>query len=210
MKVAGSHTLAAEPARVWDALLDPAVLAATLPGCQRLEVTGPDTYAATVEAGVASITGTYEATVEVSDRADGEAYTLRAVGAGAPGTVDATARVMLAAEGTGTMVSYDADAVVGGTVAAVGQRVMASVAKRTAGEFFGNVDDVLAGRRSTAIASSSPDAGAATAPGAAAAPVSFSAPAAPAGERKIDAMVAGALIALLGVLVGRLLGPRRR
>lgn len=208
MKVAGSHTLAAGPDRVWDALLDPAVLAASLPGCQRLEVTGPDTYAATVEAGVASITGTYEATVEVSDKVDGEAYTLRAVGAGAPGTVDASARVTLASEGTGTVVTYDADAVVGGTVAAVGQRVMSTVAKRTAGEFFGNVDDVIAGRRSTAL-SSAPADGAATA-AAAGAPVTFSAPAAPPGERKIDAMVAGALIALLGVLVGRLLGPRRR
>ncbi len=210
MKVAGSHTLAAEPARVWDALLDPAVLAATLPGCQRLEVTGPDSYAATVEAGVASITGTYEATVEVSERVDGEAYTLRAVGAGAPGTVDATARVILAAEGAGTVVSYDADAVVGGTVAAVGQRVMTTVAKRTAGEFFGNVDDVLAGRRSTAVAGAPSELGAPVGPGASAAPVSFTAPPPPAGERKIDAMVAGALIALLGVLVGRLLGPRRR
>ncbi len=210
MKVAGSHTLGAEPARVWDALLDPAVLAASLPGCQRLEVTGPDSYAAIVEAGVASITGTYEATVEVSDRIDGQAYTLRAVGAGAPGTVDATARVTLAADGPGTVVSYDADAVVGGTVAAVGQRVMASVAKRTAGELVGNVDDVLAGRRSTAIASAPAEAAGAVAPGVPVAPLSFAAPSSPAGERKIDAMVAGALIALLGVLVGRLLGPRRR
>lgn len=210
MKVAGSHTLAAEPSRVWDALLDPAVLAAALPGCQRLEVTGPDSYAATVEAGVASISGTYDATVEVSDRLHGEAYTLRAVGAGAPGTVDATARVTLLGEGDGTIVSYEADAVVGGTVAAVGQRVMTTVAKRTAGEFFGNVDDVIAGRRSMATAGAADVGSAVAAPGTTAAPVSFSAPVAPAGERKIDAMVAGALIALLGVLVGRLLGPRRR
>ena len=209
MKVAGSHTLAAAPGRVWDALLDPAVLAATLPGCQQLAVTGPDTYAATVEAGVASITGTYEATVEVSDKVDGEAYTLRAVGAGAPGTVDATARVTLTAEGDGTIVAYDADAVVGGTVAAVGQRVMASVAKRTAAEFFGNVDDVLAGRRSTAVTSTDTETGAAGVAGTTT-PVSYSAPSAPPGARKIDAMVAGALIALLGVLVGRFLGPRRR
>ncbi|MEM9714544.1 MAG: carbon monoxide dehydrogenase, partial [Actinomycetota bacterium] len=92
---------------------------------------------------------------------------------------------------------------------AVGQRVMASVAKRTAAEFFGNVDDVLAGRRSTAVTSTDTETGAAGVAGTTT-PVSYSAPSAPPGERKIDAMVAGALIALLGVLVGRFLGPRRR
>jgi uncharacterized protein len=203
VKVSGSHTLAAPPERVWAALLDPAVLVVTLPGCTRLEVTGPDAYAATVEAGVASIKGVYEATVTIADKVEGSAYTLRAVGAGAPGTVDATARVTLTAAGDATTVAYDADAVVGGTVAAVGQRMLAAVAKRTAAEFFGNVDAALAGRvpgaaRWDVRAGSAPETTVFAAPSPASVP----------NRDRLTAMVTGALLVLLGILVGRRLGGR--
>jgi carbon monoxide dehydrogenase subunit G len=62
MKVAGSAVLHAPVETVWDALLDPAVLVATIPGCERLETTGEHSYAMTVTAGVASIKGTYAGT----------------------------------------------------------------------------------------------------------------------------------------------------
>ncbi|MFD0854332.1 SRPBCC domain-containing protein, partial [Actinomadura adrarensis] len=67
MKVTGSATIAAPLPRVWDALQDPAVLARTIPGCHSLESTGRDAYRMTVEAGVASIKGTYVGRVELAD-----------------------------------------------------------------------------------------------------------------------------------------------
>ena len=67
MKVAGQAVLHAPVERVWAALNDPAVLVRTIPGCQRLEATGPDAYAMTVTAGVASIKGTYAGTVALAD-----------------------------------------------------------------------------------------------------------------------------------------------
>jgi hypothetical protein len=60
--------------------------------------------------------------------------------------VSATARVKLAGGGDGTTtLTYDADAVVGGMVGGVGQRVLTGVAKKTAAEFFAAVDDGLNG-----------------------------------------------------------------
>lgn len=143
MNVAGSAVIGASRDRVWAALQDPVVLVRTIPGCERLEETGPDAYRMTVTAGVASIKGVYQGEVVLSDPLDLESFTLRARGQGAPGTVDATVRVRLSETDGGTRVDYDADAVVGGMIGGVGQRMLTSVARRTAGDFFTAVDAYL-------------------------------------------------------------------
>ncbi|MGP3956567.1 SRPBCC family protein [Nonomuraea sp. 3N208] len=143
MKVAGSAVIGVQRNQVWAALQDPAVLVRTIPGCERLEECGPDTYRMTVNAGVASIKGVYQGEVALADPLAPESFTLKARGQGAPGTVDATVQVRLSEIDGGTRVDYDADAVIGGTIGGVGQRMLGSVAKRTAGEFFAAVEEHL-------------------------------------------------------------------
>jgi uncharacterized protein len=211
MKVTGSAVLHAPRDRVWAALNDPAVLVRTIPGCQQLEQVGPDAYRATVTAGVASIKGTYSGDVRLSDQAEPDSFMLHAAGAGAPGTVSADVRVTLAeADGGATRLDYDADAVVGGVIGGVGQRMLAGVAKKTAGEFFSAVDDVLTGRAAAPAAAPQ----VAGVPAAAGIPVSAVAPVgtvftAPQQPRQpvtvmviLTAAVVGALIAFAGVLIG--------
>jgi hypothetical protein len=145
VKVSGTATLNAPRDRVWAALNDPTVLVRTIPGCEQLEAVGSDRYRMTITAGVASIKGTYLGDVALTDPAPPGTFTLRASGAGAPGTVSADVRVTLDDAGDGTtLLRYDADAVVGGAVGGVGQRVLSGVAKKTAGEFFRAVDALLA------------------------------------------------------------------
>ncbi|MBG0818029.1 carbon monoxide dehydrogenase subunit G [Planomonospora sp. ID82291] len=144
MKVAGSAVLGADRDRVWTALQDPAVLVRTIPGCERLEETGPDTYRMTVTAGVASIRGLYQGEVALRDPDAPGRFVLRARGQGAPGTVEATVEVRLSETDGGTRVDYDAEAVVGGMIGGVGQRVLGTVARRTAAEFFAAVERHLA------------------------------------------------------------------
>src|ERR1051325_8019724 len=138
MKVTGSALLAAPLSQVWDALHDPAVLVRTIPGCSRMEVLGADVYGVTISAGVASIKGTYAGEVTLSEPEPPNSFVMRARGQGAPGTVDATVSVRLTGEPGGTRVDYDADAVAGGMIGGVGQRMLTTVARRTAGEFFAN------------------------------------------------------------------------
>lgn len=145
MKVAGQATLHAPIERVWEALNDPAVLVRTIPGCQSLETTGPDAYAMTVVAGVASIKGSYAGTVQLADLQHPTSFVMKATGAGAPGTVNADVRVRLVADLDGTTLHYEADAVVGGVIGGVGQRMLVGVAKKLAAEFFTAVDAVLTG-----------------------------------------------------------------
>ena len=145
MKISGSNVIDQPVDKVWEALLDPRVLVATIPGCERLETTGEHEYAMTVTAGVAAIKGTYNGSCTLSDLQENESLVMRLSGAGAPGTVDATVSVAFSEPTPGrTQIAYDADAVVGGMVGGVVQRMLSSVSKRMAGEFFGNVGQAIA------------------------------------------------------------------
>ena len=211
MKFTGDATLHAPVDRVWSALLDPAVLVATIPGCERLEATGENAYAMTVTAGVASIKGTYSGSCELSDLDHGSSLVMRLNGAGAPGTIGATVDVGFTDNGNGTTtVAYDADAVVGGMVGGVGQRMLTSVSRRMAGEFFGNVDAAIAGGPVAAPAAPVTT----SEPGApAAAGQVFTAPAkvSAAGSRQefLTGVAVGAGLVVLGVVVGGIFGRRR-
>jgi carbon monoxide dehydrogenase subunit G len=146
MKISGSSTLEAPVDKVWEAMQDPAVLARCLPGCESLAVIGDDRYAMSVTAGVAAIKGTYAGEVSLFDKVAPFSLTMRASGAGAPGTVDADVKVLLAPSAAGgTELSYAADASVGGAIGGVGQRMLAGVTKKMAGQFFTALDRDIAG-----------------------------------------------------------------
>lgn len=221
MKIAGQNTIAAPVDKVWEALLDPRVLVATIPGCEQLQTTGENAYAMTVTAGVAAIKGTYQGACTLSDLKPHESLTMGLKGAGAPGTIDATVGVRFEAQGDQTLLSYDADAVVGGMVGGVGQRMLTSVSRRMAAEFFGNVEKVIAnGLPAEAAPAAAPagsdDAAAAPAGAAPAGQTVFAATpaasrgAAVGGDQSFLAGVAlGGALVLAGVVVGGLLGRRR-
>ena len=220
MKISGAATMHAPAEKVWIALNDPAVLVRTIPGCEQLEATGPDSYRLTVTAGVASIQGTYTGEVALSERQEPSSFLMTASGAGGPGTVSTSVQVRLAPNGDGsTELSYDADAVIGGMIASVGQRMLASVAKKMAREFFTAVDDVLTGREAlvpagvgaqVAVAGPGGEVAGAAVPGVYVAPGRGVRRGGPGGRSFQRGVLVGAAIALAGVAVGSLLGRRAR
>jgi carbon monoxide dehydrogenase subunit G len=211
MKVSGTAVLRAPRAEVWKALNDPAVLVRTIPGCSRLEEAGPDQYRMTVSAGVGSIKGTYAGDVRLHSQEEPGSFVMTASGAGAPGTVSADVRVTLSDSGDGgTRLDYDADAIVGGMIGGVGQRMLAGVAKKTAGEFFAAVEDVLTGA-APVVAAPQADAAAVATPGVYEAPVVPRG--GPAGSAAAPGdfargILVGAVVALAGVALGGWLSGR--
>ncbi|MFC7496903.1 MULTISPECIES: SRPBCC family protein [unclassified Nocardioides] len=209
MKISGTNVIEQPVDKVWEALLDPRVLVATIPGCSALTATGENAYDMTVTAGVAAIKGTYQGQCTLSDLEQHQGMTMRLSGAGAPGTIDATVQVAFASPSPDTTaITYEADAVVGGMVGGVGQRMLTSVSKRMAGEFFGNVGK--------AIASPVVEQGGAPAPTGVETPAAsqgavFSAPAKTSVSSQDDfikGIAVGAGLVVLGVVVGRLFGRR--
>ncbi len=209
MKISGSNVVAQPVDKVWEAILDPRVLVATIPGCERLEETADHQYAMTVTAGVAAIKGTYNGSCALSDLKERESLTMTLQGAGAPGTVDATVEVRFSEPAPGqTEIAYVADAVVGGMVGGVGQRMLSSVSKRMAGEFFSNVGTAISAPPGAAA---SPETVGTTA-SATGAQV-FTAPARAGGISSQDdflkGIVVGAGLVVLGVVIGGIFGRRR-
>ncbi len=212
MKFTGENVLAAPVEQAWDALLDPAVLVRTIPGCEKLEATGENAYAMTVTAGVASIKGTYAGSCELRDLVEHESLVMKLDGAGSPGTIGATVNVRFTPEGSSTRISYDADAVVGGMIGGVGQRMLTSVSRRMAGEFFGNVDGVLAGTAPAPVAVAgvpAPTGGGAPAAAGQVFTAPAPAPAAASRQEFLTGVAVGAGLVVLGVVVGGIFGRRR-
>jgi hypothetical protein len=186
VKISGDAVLHAPIERVWQALRDPAVLVQTIPGCERMDATGPGAYRMTVTAAVGSTKGTYSGTVRVHDGKPPSSFAISASAAGAPGTIGTDVQVRLSEVDGSTLLGYDADATVGGMIGGIGQRMLAGVARRTADEFFAAVDDALTGE-----------------------PAAVGFAEAPAGRSLTPGGLVAAACAVAGFVVGAVWGRRR-
>jgi len=129
MKIAGEYLFEGPQDVVWDALMDPDVLASVLPGCEKLERVGEDEYEGALEIKIGPVQGAFKGKVKLSDIVEPDSYTMRVDGQGASGFVNATGHLKLRPEDGNTHVDYEGDAQVGGRLAAVGQRLVESSAK---------------------------------------------------------------------------------
>lgn len=128
MKLEGDFLFDAPLEQVWEALLDPEVLAATMPGCEKLDrVDGQ--YRGDLNVKVGPIQGKFSGKVDLRDIDPPKGYTMIVDGQGAPGFVKASAVVKLEHEGEATRMRYSADAQVGGKIASVGQRLLEASAR---------------------------------------------------------------------------------
>ncbi len=140
MELSGEHRFAAPRERVWDMMLDPDVLQDCLPGCEKLELVGPDEYTATMKIGVAMIKGTFQGRVKITDKQEPESYRMRVAGKGSQGEVSGEGSLSLVESGGETVVAYTGEANVRGTLARVGTRVMQPAARMIVGQFFECLD----------------------------------------------------------------------
>jgi carbon monoxide dehydrogenase subunit G len=143
MDISGSYTFKAPPDRVWDLLMDPAVIASCIPGCDTFEPDGDDRYRATLTVALAAITGTYAGTVVLSDKVPHTSYRLTAEGQGRPGFVKGSSAIALRPEGDGTIVDVTGSVQTGGPIARVGQRLIGGVSKMMLDRFFGCLQSKL-------------------------------------------------------------------
>ena len=129
MKIQGEHTFDAPRERVWRALLDPEVLARTLPGCERLERTGENEYRGVLNVQVGPVKGQFQGTLQLADILPLEGYHMKLDGSGPSGFMNGQGELRLADAPAGTTLRYDLDAQIGGRIAGLGQRLVESSAK---------------------------------------------------------------------------------
>jgi carbon monoxide dehydrogenase subunit G len=114
---------------------DPTVLAACMPGCESLESIGEDEYRMKMKMALASLSGAFEGKVRITERTP-EGFRLAVEGSGKLGFMKGEGLLKFAPAGEGTEVSYEGDVNVGGTMAAVGQRLIDATAKMMIKKFF--------------------------------------------------------------------------
>ena len=136
MDISGSYTFDASPERVWGLLMDPLVIASCIPGCDTLEPDGEDRYRAQLTVGLAAITGTYDGTVVITEKAPHSSYRLTVEGQGKPGFVKGNAAIALRADGATTIVDVSGTVQTGGPIARLGQRLIGNVSKMMQDRFF--------------------------------------------------------------------------
>ncbi len=140
MKVEGSHRLAAPRERVFQVLTDPATVAKLLPGCEKLEPAGPDTFRVKMKLGLAALSGAYEGTVKLSEARPPEHLRLSVASRGPWGFAEGDGALDLAEQDGKTEVRYAGELKVGGMIASVGQRLLDAAARMVLGQFFQSLE----------------------------------------------------------------------
>ncbi|KEJ88735.1 CoxG family protein [Sulfitobacter donghicola] len=146
MQMSDTRQIAATPAQVYAALLDPEMLKACVPGATEVEGSAESGFVATVVQKVGPVKATFKGEVSISDQVQDVSLRIEGAGkGGAAGFAKGGADVRFAPSDDGCELSYDVEAKVGGKLAQLGSRIIDGFAKKMADQFFTNLQEALEG-----------------------------------------------------------------
>jgi carbon monoxide dehydrogenase subunit G len=144
MEMKGEQLVPAPQQKVWEALNDPQVLKACIPGCETIERSGDNEYIVAMVSRVGPVSAKFKGKLILSDVRPPDSYALSFEGqGGAAGFAKGGASVRLSPEGSSTRLAYDVKANVGGKLAQIGSRLIDAAAKKVADDFFRNFNERL-------------------------------------------------------------------
>jgi carbon monoxide dehydrogenase subunit G len=144
MQLSDSRDIRAEPAVVWQAILDPEVLKACIPGCESMIGSVAEGYQAVVKQKVGPVSATFTGLVHLSDIVEGRSIRISGEGkGGVAGFAKGGANVSFEPIPEGTRLTYAVEASVGGKIAQLGSRIIDGFAKKMADEFFNRFQNAV-------------------------------------------------------------------
>ena len=147
MDMQASRSLAITQQQAWEALNDPAILKACIPGCDRLESTGENQFVVGMALKIGPVSAKFSGKIQLADLNPPASYTLSFEGqGGVAGFGKGTASVTLVPIESGYELQYTVHAQVGGKIAQLGQRLIDGAAKSLAEDFFKRFDAAAAER----------------------------------------------------------------
>jgi len=151
VNLSDSRDIRAPRADVWDAILDPEVLCACIPGCESMTGSVADGFEAAVVQKVGPVKARFTGIVSITDVIDGQSCRISGEGKGGPaGFAKGGATVRLEDIPDGTRLAYEVEANVGGKLAQLGSRIIDGFAKKLADDFFERFQSALEGPDETA------------------------------------------------------------
>ena len=146
MEMTGERRIPAPRQKVWDALNDPEILKQCIAGCESLDKTSDTEFSARVTSKVGPVTAKFTGKVQLSDVDAPNGYTISGEGqGGVAGFAKGGAKVQLADDGAGTLLTYEANGTVGGKLAQIGSRLIDSTARKMADDFFDKFAEAVGG-----------------------------------------------------------------
>ncbi|MES0809010.1 carbon monoxide dehydrogenase subunit G [Roseibium sp. SCPC15] len=146
MDMNGSHRIPAKRETVWEALNNPEILQACIPGCESLDKTSDTEMTAAVTSKIGPVKAKFKGSVTLENINPPESYTISGEGkGGVAGFAKGSADVKLTEEGNETVLTYEAKAQVGGKLAQLGSRLIDSTAKKMAEDFFTKFTEMVGG-----------------------------------------------------------------
>src|SRR5262245_38408016 len=162
MELTGQERIAAPRPQVWQALNDPEILKACIPGCESIELMSPTEMKARITLKLGPIKASFSGQVALSNVDPPNGYTISGEGSGgSAGGARGSADVRLAEDGDGSLLTYRVTSQVTGKVAQLGARLVDSAAQKLAGDFFAAFNDTV---RRTIVADAQPSSPAAALP----------------------------------------------
>ena len=144
MKISGAYTVAAPREKVYSLLQDPDVLAKCMPGTDHLEKVGEDEYVMKMKMAIARFSGLFTGKVKITDPSPPETFKLLVEGSGKVGFLKGQGLLNLVPQAGSTEIKYEGDVQVGGTIAAVGQRLLDTTSRMIIKKFFEKFSEVAA------------------------------------------------------------------
>ena len=146
MEVTGEHKFDGPRSLVYQLMLEPAAIRASIPGCEAFTDKGEESYDLTIKVGMAAIKGTYSGNVKVRDQNLDESYRLLVSGSGKPGSVQGDAKMTLIDFEGGTLVKYHGEVKAQGAIARLGSRLLGGAAKLMIGQFMKGMEKQVENR----------------------------------------------------------------
>jgi len=147
MDMQASRSLAITQQQAWEALNDPAILKACIPGCDKLESTGENQFVVGMALKIGPVSAKFSGKIQLADLNPPASYTLSFEGqGGVAGFGKGTASVTLVPIESGCELQYTVHAQVGGKIAQLGQRLIDGAANSLAEDFFKRFDAAAAER----------------------------------------------------------------
>jgi carbon monoxide dehydrogenase subunit G len=144
LEMSGEYVLPLSREKVYAALNDPEMLKRCIPGCEELEKTSDNEFAAVVKMSIGPVSARFKGKVRLEDLDPPNGYRIAGEGeGGVAGFAKGGASVQLTEVPEGTKLAYKAEANVGGKIAQLGQRLLAGTAKKIADKFFTNFTAAL-------------------------------------------------------------------
>jgi uncharacterized protein len=144
MEMTGEQLVSASQEVTWNALNDPEVLKACVPGCESIERISGNDFLVLMVARVGPVSARFKGKLSLSDIKPPNSYSISFEGqGGAAGFAKGSANVSLSAENSSTKLSYSVKANVGGKLAQIGSRLVDGAARKVADDFFRNFNEKL-------------------------------------------------------------------